>query len=932
MADIKIGVGGDVGAAKAALNVMTAAANDMAKAIADANKTPFKAVGLEQAAKDIARLNKGFQDAIKLSASLRNALKNSGQNPDAGIFNIDWTRTGLDPNAAQKLRNRAFSYAARGTAWDQTNVPASPPAPASGGASGGASGSGSGGGGVGRRPTREDDDGPGLGSRMGHAVLRGVGGPVGQIGGEALDGASSGAAAGGVMGGAAGMVKGGLIGIGLAAAMKLGQMGTEGYSMARDRDLGLDTLKRQMGDLGVSFDELKRMSEAASDGLGVNAQEFAQLEQQQLTASSGFYRHPVDVADATRASVGFAHAYGMDPSQAVAAFGSMQRGGFRDPHQLAADIAEAIEHAGNKALPAEVLQALQQVTTTSARLALSIPNIGAAGSAYASMLQNGGPGMTPSTALGIISQSNSAVSNMGAAGEAGQNFTYQALQAQGSLSPIEAMALSAGGMFGTRDNVFGAGTDLGQYMAENGLGDELKRLRGNGEQGSVTNFDALKDKLNRDFKDPMWRLNAAQRFFGVSSPQQAAALMRMDDKDFGGLSDSLNRAGVGLGDVNESGLRTLASIGRAKTPEELNKVYADITARTGAGSLSADERSHLDSMKASGNEDAFKDALIKVMAGKEQQETTGSDIRKSTASLENIQIALGDKIVPAINDIRDAVLFSVGKGAGMTTPASLEKSVHDAVGRGGTASSFFDAYSGSNSKGWLDSIKSWVYSQGWDGQHAETIAEDEQKYGLPTGLLKGVWGAETTFGHNVKRSSTGAEGNFQAEPSTQRQYGIDVGNFDSEADGAARQLRDLLKKHNGDIDATLFDYNGVVHNVDAGRTYVSNVRKFAGATLAAGGADKSAIPGWSGYGTIETLPPDGGSAAIDKLPLEHKKSSAGSGIGSRSSEGVTDKIVLDMNMNVVRDGAYGQKVTDSVSTSVTVPRGSGTHVVSANLH
>lgn len=123
--------------------------------------------------------------------------------------------------------------------------------------------------------------------RIGQSLLGGIGGGVGRIGSEALSSASHGAASGGLMGGITGLLGG--LGIGALAfgAFKLGQAGAEGYGMANERNLALDTLKRQMGDLGLSFGQLKAMSDAASEGLGVNSKEFAALEQQYTQASHG---------------------------------------------------------------------------------------------------------------------------------------------------------------------------------------------------------------------------------------------------------------------------------------------------------------------------------------------------------------------------------------------------------------------------------------------------------------------------------------------------------------------------------------------------------------------------------------------------------------------------------------------------------------------
>jgi hypothetical protein len=311
------------------------------------------------------------------------------------------------------------------------------------------------------------------------------------------------------------------------------------------------------------------------------------------------------------------------------------------------------------------------------------------------------------------------------------------------------------------------------------------------------------------------------------------------------------------------------------------------------------------------------------MAGKDQQETIGSDMRKSAATLENIQIALGDKLVPAVNAMRDALLYSVGKSSGMPMSPTLGEAVKKSLGRASTdptPAGALDAYTGDSPGNPLDWAKSKVYQAGGEGPKMSTVGALEQKYNLPPGLLKGVWGAESSFGRDAaKTSDMGAQGNFQALRDTQKKYGIHIGDFNSEADGAARQLRDLLKAHNGDVNAALFDYVGVKKNVAVGDAYVKKVRSVGGMN-----ADATPQPDdMSGFGTIDQLPP------------EHAKAS-GAGKGSRSgagkSAGATDTVILDINMKVVKDSAYGPKVSDSLSTSVAVPRGSGTQQLGVTVN
>lgn len=89
---------------------------------------------------------------------------------------------------------------------------------------------------------------------------------------------------------------------------------------------------------------------------------------------------------------------------------------------------------------------------------------------------------------------------------------------------------------------------------------------------------------------------------------------------------------------------------------------------------------------------------------------------------------------------------------------------------------------------------------------AITAAKEEQ-YGLPSGTLFKIGGIESSFRGNAV-SPKGAKGYFQFMDPTAKTYGVTVGDFESEADGAARYMRDNLKKYNGNLDLSLADYNG----------------------------------------------------------------------------------------------------------------------------
>jgi hypothetical protein len=88
----------------------------------------------------------------------------------------------------------------------------------------------------------------------------------------------------------------------------------------------------------------------------------------------------------------------------------------------------------------------------------------------------------------------------------------------------------------------------------------------------------------------------------------------------------------------------------------------------------------------------------------------------------------------------------------------------------------------------------------------ELLATLEDKYRLPRGLLNAV--VQTESGGDVNAiSPKGAEGAFQFMPNTAKAYNVNVKDFNSSADGAARMYADLLLAHNGDLDKALASYN-----------------------------------------------------------------------------------------------------------------------------
>lgn len=92
----------------------------------------------------------------------------------------------------------------------------------------------------------------------------------------------------------------------------------------------------------------------------------------------------------------------------------------------------------------------------------------------------------------------------------------------------------------------------------------------------------------------------------------------------------------------------------------------------------------------------------------------------------------------------------------------------------------------------------------------------EKRYGLPKNLLAALSMQESRGNVNAI-SPVGARGTMQFMPGTAKQYGVDVRSVASSADGAARYLRDLLKRYDNNIVKALTAYHSGEGNVNKGR-------------------------------------------------------------------------------------------------------------------
>ncbi|MGY6161844.1 phage tail tip lysozyme [Paraburkholderia strydomiana] len=753
MPEVKIGVGANASGVDAAINKITQSMNKLGAAVAANQKLKFEPTDVKNMARDLDLINKQFKQTLALSGQLRNALKASGQT-GLHISQIDWTKTSTDLREQQRLRDRAFSFSVRGTSLDpslsngvdaegnavstakedakqaaqetrardresaaESKARAREEAAEAREAAKDRNRPGGFGRGV-RRYAR------GMAGRTAGAFGGGIGGPVGGVLQEGIQGAGAGAEAGGLLGGLGGLGAGLAGGGAVAIAAMAGKAISEGLDQAKQRSYDLDTLKRQMGDLGVSFDGLSDASWKAAQGLGIANGEFVKMEQLAQSSSGGAYRTPDELASTTRSGVDLARAYGLQPGQGVGFVAGMQR---LDSHQnnkeLATQLANALVSALGKATPGEVMQAMQGFSSAQNRFNSGSVDLDRFGNAFASMLTGN---MTADHASSILGQANSAMQQMGGT-EAGRNFTMQAF---GSLDPVRAAMRAEGGLFGNGlDN-----PSISTYMRAHGARDWDGVDKG--PEGS--NFSVMRGAFDRAYAGrgaygAAMELDAEKNYFGLKSYADTASFMNMSDSTHNGISTLLKNAGVKLSDVREGGLQALSGILMTDSFGDLDKLYkSDIRNRP---DMSDSDKSSLDRAEKSGDFQQFQNELVRVLAGKGQEDDAGSTQRSIDANISDMKTMIGERLLPYTQAIMQGVLAFANKipGVNIADPSAEKSGRLAPMGYGGGTNPNARVDQSGIAAGPMNSIANSVDAGNkWAGGLAEKV---NFGYGKAQGLL-----------------------------------------------------------------------------------------------------------------------------------------------------------------------------------------------------
>lgn len=620
---IKIPVSADLntGDMSKQIDAMRAALNRMGAEAQKTGKIRFEPV-TKTSVDEMKKANKEFEQMLKLSGGLRKNIGDKGQG-GKGWHEIDWKSVFPNDNQRQMYMHTLLKRLRPGTTDFLPDAPGAP------GQNPGNPGG----------PHRYAPLGGGrkIVNQVAGAGLRAAG-PGGSVAAGALEtGMVSGVGAG-----MAGLL-GGMLALGVG---KVVGAAIENLDKAQNNEVAYDKLKRTIGDVNVSFGSLREVVKGAAKDTRITFDEATQLSTRYARDANLGQGGAGEIGGALNLGVGLSRSYGLDPGMGMGALGQMRGVGVSrnesDSRKFALLIGETIAKSRSFAKADEVIQSLAGYAMNQSRSSLSANSEGFAG-ALTGLLAGKTQGLDVTGATNMLNRVNASVSAGGAYGEASQFFTAR-MGANLGLDPLKTRMLVEGGAFNTMDKTFGSGTIASQYG-----------IHGGG--GSQTVLEMQMAQMRRDYAGQPGQvlLEATKNHFGLQSMNQAGALLNMRPGDMGQLSKFANGR-----NLNGEGIGNLA-MSMFGSDADREGLYKDLSSRTGADALSDKERARLEEARKNGGDD-FKQALADLAAARGQEATQGKDIRDSRALLDNIKTDVASKLIPAVQSMRDGIIFMAGGG------------------------------------------------------------------------------------------------------------------------------------------------------------------------------------------------------------------------------------------------------------------------------
>lgn len=612
--------------------------NALGRKVAEANKVQFNPVSVKSI-DQVAKLEKQFQQLLKVHGELNRRMKATGQ-AGRGLAGTDFDQIYPDQHVRGRQLQRIMEYTLGSGAFSaRPTVPGggggAPPAP---------------------HPGRPRPPGaPGIVMPAVNAGLNAMG-PAGGVASGALNTGMSAGFGAGLMG-----LLGGMLALGVGKIV--GGIG-EKINQAEDNNVALDRLKRTLGDVNVSFDGLKAVINDGAEAMKITYAEAGKLGMQFAKLGNVKAGQYTSLADELGVGVGMSRAFGLDPSEGVGVMGQMRGIGVtkdvQDSKRFALLIGETIAKSDAFAKADEVIGAIGSFAVNQTRNNVGAANVSGYAGAFSALVGSGLPGLDPSGAAALLARINSSLSGGGAKGEASQYFTG-ILGTRMGLNPYQTRMFREGGAFATADSMFGEGSAYAKYKGRTG------------PRGSATMLEMTLGQLRQQYGAGSDELaDATANHLGVGI-NQAMALLSIKPNQMGQMSkyaDLTSLTGAGIGNLSK------VLFGSAGDRQGV----ADSLMRR--NDLSADEKNRLSSAMAGGDEQTQKQVLAELVASRDQEQTTGKDVRDSKNALDNIKTSIADKLVPYLNEARMGIMSIAGVGKGKTTDQIMREVIEaDSKGR-----------------------------------------------------------------------------------------------------------------------------------------------------------------------------------------------------------------------------------------------------------
>ncbi|HQS59629.1 MAG TPA: transglycosylase SLT domain-containing protein [Gallionellaceae bacterium] len=495
------------------------------------------------------------------------------------------------------------------------------------------------------------------GGKLAGAAIGMAGGMVaGGAGGDGM--ATAGSALGGMVGsifGPVGSMIGGALG-GLAGGVVGGGLGD-----AKDEAIGITDLRHSLGATTTDFTLLREAARAAASGMGMTSIESTRLAKQFSHNANTQSKDAGSLAAEIRLASGFSRSLGLDPSQGVEAMSTLRNtrattdeAGSR---KMAMTIAEAISKGGMGSKGDEVLSAIANFAQSTARASLQTPNVTGYADYMSRMVGTNTPGLDVQGTASLMGKADAGVRSHGDLGV--ETFKLGALMSVfgNKFSAMDQSLYTAGGMM-----------SVPSVVAKDIL--NTKNLAPERRESAEQVLKS--DYANRPILDSlMKKLASYGRGVGSSEYEQAGGrIFGMEQNEFrkfsqvfyggggesGKLQSQLQGYGIDTAKLDPAKFMHMATL--------LGSDRKDLTAEgekliSGDGynkNLSESESKHLRSTMSSGNDDALRQEIIKLQEGRSLIDD-GEKSRKGIADVKQSVINLSSSLLPAVNEVRDAVLM-----------------------------------------------------------------------------------------------------------------------------------------------------------------------------------------------------------------------------------------------------------------------------------